>query len=476
MRLSAARAVCLVAALVVSSPLGTEALLAQAEAACWPAAPAAPKAVDRRGGAAPHHYHPLRQVMRRLGATGAPLESLCLEGDADVRGQCACARPALAHFADALDGAARGERQVRVTVFGNSLIASDGVTEVVRDRLVQRFGSGGPGFLLADRLADYGPRNRTAQRASGWWVETTADLERHTTPLGLAGAQHVSDGPASSRFALEGATEATVFWLDGPRMPKLSWRVDGKAWARLPGSGHGVQVSTVSLPEGARHFELRAPEAGAVVQGVSLRKPARGVVLDVFGVPSADAHLWLETDEALFSEQLGAQPPDLVMVMLGGNETKRIAWGSATRDTTEEDLRAFLSRTRAAAPEASCLVVGPIDSVVGGAAPPGAEPPEEPFRQRPQLEAVIAIERRVAREEGCAFFDLFAAMGGPGSLQRLHEAGLLHEDLTHPRQKGLDVLGQLVADALLDAYAATPVDASSAPPRRAGDRVATLPR
>lgn len=427
---------------------------------------AADAPVDRRGGAAPHHDHPLRRLMRRLGANGGEVEQPCSPSG--------CV-PVLARFADALDDAARTEGTATVVVFGNSLIASDGVTDVVRERLVQRFGDGGRGYVLADRMASYGPRDRTAERAWGWRVETTADGEKASAPLGISGVQHVSDGPAYSRFDVAGADHATVFWRHAPHGPRLSWRVDGETWTALEATGRGPQQTRLALPDGAAKLELRTADEGAVVQGVALESQTPGVVLDVFGVPSADAHRWLDTSEALFGDQLAAREPDLVMVMLGGNEAKRIAWGSATRDTTEEDLRAFLARTHAAVPRASCLVVGPIDSVVGGAAPPGVERPDQPFRQRPQLTAVIDIERRVALESGCGFFDLYAAMGGKGSLERFDEAGLLHDDLTHPKQKGLDVLGQLIADGLLDAYADTPADASKALPAQVPDPVATRP-
>lgn len=463
------RALIAAAALTWSAPLAWDAVASSPSSPAGVAEAPAPVveevAVDRRGGAGPHHDHPLRRLMRRLGANGGAVELPC--GDAGCT-------PALARFADALDDAARAEGTATVAVFGNSLIASDGVTDVVRARLVERFGDGGRGFVLADRMASYGPRDRTAECAWGWRVETTADGEPASAPLGIAGVQHVSDGPAYSRFDVAGADHATVFWRNVPRT-RLSWRIDGEAWVPLEGSGRGPQQTRLALPPGAAKLELRTADEGAVVQGVALESQTPGVVLDVFGVPSADAHRWLDTDEALFADQLGARGPDLVMVMLGGNEAKRIAWGSATRDTTEEDLRAFLARTHAAAPRASCLVVGPIDAVVGGAAPPGVEPPDEPFRQRPQLAAVIDIERRVALEAGCGFFDLYAAMGGQGSLERFDAAGLLHEDLTHPKQKGLDVLGQLVADALLDAYAATPADASSTLPARRPETVATRP-
>jgi hypothetical protein len=40
-------------------------------------------------------------------------------------------------------------------------------------------------------------------------------------------------------------------------------------------------------------------------------------------------------------------------------------------------------------------------------------------------------------------------MGGKGSLERFDKAGMMHEDLVHPKGHGLDLLGQLLTDALL---------------------------
>lgn len=412
--------------------------------------PPAPPRVDRRGGAWPHFDHPLRRLMRRLDVTDAPIEWPCDD---------AGCRPPLARFADALDATALGEDTTTVLVFGNSLIAADGVTDVVRRRLVRRFGDGGRGLLLADRMADYGPRRRTANDASGWRVETTADFEPDTEPIGLTGVLHLSEGPAFSRFDVGDSDEAIVYWRRPPGGPDVWWRTDVGRWAPLR-PGRRAWRSRLPLPEQATRLELRVDGPGVAIGGVALAREAPGVVLDVFGVPSADARRWLGADEALFSSQLADRDPDLVMVMLGGNEAKRIAWGVATPRSTERSLRDFLERLKAAAPQTSCLVVGPIDAVEGGAAPKDFPRPEGSFEERPQLKPVIDIERRVALESGCGFFDLYTAMGGKGSLERLSAMGLLHDDLTHPKQKGLDVLGQLIADALLDDYARTPADST----------------
>jgi hypothetical protein len=95
------------------------------------------------------------------------------------------------------------------------------------------------------------------------------------------------------------------------------------------------------------------------------------------------------------------------------------------------------------------MLVGPLDAVLG----PGAS---KPFQQRADLLEVIDLERKIALAEGCAFFDLFTAMGGTGSLQRFQAKGLVHDDLVHPRGKGLDLLGALISDALLKTWSETP--------------------
>ena len=196
-------------------------------------------------------------------------------------------------------------------------------------------------------------------------------------------------------------------------------------------------------------MELKALSAKTVVHGVAVENDGGGVVVDTFGVPAVDATLWLGTDPLTMSAQLAARDPDLAVIMLGGNETKRVAWHRRDVDDVEDDLRTLIRRVRdvVATP---CLVVGPIDAVVGSG--------PDVFRQRPQLDDVNELHRVVAHDEGCGWFDLYAAMGGRGSLSRLNDAGAVHGDLVHPKGRGLDVLGQLIADALFDAWRAVAVD------------------
>jgi hypothetical protein len=398
----------------------------------------------------PARAQALQALARRLGAPGSRVDDPCVT-PAEGTG---CARTALAPFFEALDALAAGSASgpVVIEAFGNSLIAGDRIVDVLRDDLALAFGSAGRGVLLVDRMAPYGGRGRTSASAAGWQPRTLGELRAPPLPFGITGVYHVAtSAKARSRFKLEGESRGTLWWLDVPKGGALTVSSGGQVLARTEPSGDGVARATrFDLPAGATSVDVVAEGKGAVVQGVVLQHTRPGIVLDMLGVPSADAGLYARMDDAILRAQLAERAPRLLLFFLGGNESKRIEWKRMDLDTLRLDLRTLLGRARLAAPGSACLVVGPMDAVSD---PRG---PNKTRAQRPFLEAVIAAEREVALAQGCAFFDTFTAMGGKGSLLRFHAAGFMHVDMVHPRGKGLDLLGHFVTDALLRAWVETP--------------------
>ncbi len=392
----------------------------------------------------------LRKLGEKLGANASSdlLTNPCVEQVGR-----SCALTALDGFFDALDLQASKEaaRPAVISSFGNSLIAGDRIIDVLRRDLQRGFGDGGRGLLLVDRMAPYGGRERTAARANGWTPRTLADVTPAPEAFGISGVHHVSGpGGATSLFALQGERHGTLWWVDAKPKARMVLRAAGKRLGRTKPEGTGaLRALTFELPEGADTLEITAESEGAVALGVTLEHARPGVVLDGLGVPSADASLVLAAANEGFLEQLRARAPSLLVFMLGGNEVKRLEWGRSTPAQVERDTEALVVALREAAPGASCLLVSPIDALVGGE---GADARE----MRPFLPPVVALQRAVAARQGCAFFDLHAAMGGEGSLLRLADEGLMHDDLVHPKGKGLDLLGRLLADALLFHWVQTP--------------------
>ncbi len=393
-----------------------------------------------------------RRLVKKLGGSEVKLDNPCVRFDAS-----GCVRTALDPFFAALDAVDHDERGSHATVvtLGNSLIASDHVTDVVRARLVQRFGSGGKGFLLPDRLSKMGGRRvRTGRGTDGWEIHTFAQKPPRRDEFGFTGSMHESTG-AGDRVVWKtfGATRARLFYLEHADNPGFTLELDGKPLLKVAPEHEALaedRTLDLELERGATTLRLTANGKGAVLYGLALSKDAPGVVWDTIGVPASDASMYVGTDEGIFSRQLQAREPSLVVVMIGGNEIRSLSYGWVTLEEVRAQYAALLDRVHKAVPDAACLAVSPIDAARATAA--GAE-----LSTRRETLEVVALEREVALEKGCAFYNLFAAMGGEGSLERFHRQGLVNDDLVHPKGAGGDVLGNLLADAMLASYRETPL-------------------
>ena len=64
------------------------------------------------------------------------------------------------------------------------------------------------------------------------------------------------------------------------------------------------------------------------------------------------------------------------------------------------------------------------------------------------IKLMIAAQRQVAMEAHVAFFNLYEAMGGEGSVVKLVEKGMANKDYTHINHRGGEELAPLLAEAI----------------------------
>ena len=403
----------------------------------------------------------LRRLASMLDAPGVQVDNPCVDFNAN-----GCARTALDPFFASLDAVDQKEEGSHATIvtLGNSLIASDHVTDVVREHLVARFGSGGSGFLLPDRLSKVaGRRVRTGKGSAGWEIHTFAQKNPGIDRFGFTGSAHESTRKGDKiRWKTRGATRARLYYLDRNQNAPFTIEVDGETLLRVEASGTKSPIDRTidfEFPASSEQIQLTASGRGVVIYGIALASDEPGAVFDTIGVPASDAKMYLGADAETFTRQLQAREPSMVVLMIGGNEIRSLAYGWTTLEEVEKDYAALIDRVQKSVPEAACLAVAPIDAAKATAA--GAE-----LTTRQETLDIVEMERRVAKAKGCGFLNLFAAMGGAGSLHRFHEKGLIHDDLVHPRGKGGDVLGQLFADALLASYRDTPLPKKEVQARR----------
>jgi lysophospholipase L1-like esterase len=173
--------------------------------------------------------------------------------------------------------------------------------------------------------------------------------------------------------------------------------------------------------------------------GVIAESSVPGLVLDAVGIDGARVATALAWNEASFEAAVRARAPSLVVMAFGTNE----AFDADKVEKYRAQYEALLARSRAAAPNADCLLVGPPD---GNAVAGGSEP---------RLVEIDALERSVAAQLGCGYVGQMDIMGGPGSYSRwAHQSPpLARGDRLHLSAKGYEVVADAIAVQLLSAYA-----------------------
>ncbi len=401
-----------------------------------PAAPEIPPGPRRGPAWVPPERPALDRYQSRLGLVAPPVE-----------------RPeALEPYFVALSRVEAGEAGAfaRALHFGDSLIASDKIADRVRQRLQERFGSGGRGFLFPKRFNTFQRGQRSGEGSSGWSLDViTSSIDRlPDRHFGFSGASFTASARGETlRFApLAGSDRLRVHFFGQPGGAELSIEADGAEVGTVSTAAAEAKAdfAPFSLPPGTEALTVTASGPKLRLYGVSLEGEG-GALWSTLGLPGATSEVWLRPDPEGFGRLLAAEAPDLVVVMLGGNDGLMLSKGRVGADDIERDTDAFVGRLAAGAGEAACLLVSPLEAVRAKAGGRSLVP-------KPEVPVVIERLRRVAERRGCAFWDMYAAMGGRGSLARWVEAKLMLGDLIHPKSRGSDLLGELMVESLMRAY------------------------
>jgi hypothetical protein len=337
-----------------------------------------------------------------------------------------------------------GADKVRILAYGASHTQADVYTGYLRAYLQKRFGDGGQGFVLLGRV---NPWYRTLDTRAFHRALTVHQASRvselEPAPLGLFGAALEGRGGNAYGEVVtskgSGNTHFQVHYFEQPKGGDFDLQVDGttvrtiRTSAEAPGPAH----YSFQVPPGQHRIRARLRGHRSVrLFGIIAETAGPGVVVDTLGIGGARMSGSLRWEEQTWVQALRQRKPDLVLFAYGTNE-------ASDRDLSlpryESNLRASLARFRKAAPEVSCLLIGPFDLV---------------DRNRSRLLKVVDAQRSVSREYGCGFWDGYAFMGGENSMRRWASAKppLATPDHVHLTRLGYVYAGIAIGDALMRAF------------------------
>jgi lysophospholipase L1-like esterase len=355
---------------------------------------------------------------------------------------------------DAFYASLRRKEVTRILHYGDSPTTADSITSDVRRLLQARFGDAGHGFvLIAKPWAWYG-HNGIRLAGNGWQIEPASQKRAPDGFHGLGGVSFRGEPGAFSRVGLPdghysnavvyylaqpGGGSFTVVNLNNPGEEKIV-EVNTDAEVKKPG------FAEFALPPRTTTIELRVTSGNVRLFGYRFDKAQPGVQYSSLGINGGQVQMVLRSFERTqWMDVLRHESPALVVLNYGTNESIYPAY---VENQYPDELRQVIARIREAVPDASLLLMGPMDRGTMNAGGDIVTPES--------LQTLIAVQKKVAAETGCAFFNTFEAMGGAGTMGRWYHAQprLVSADFMHPLPAGAAKVGVLFEDALLQGYAA----------------------
>ncbi len=349
-------------------------------------------------------------------------------------------------------------KKVRVAFYGASSVAADRYTGYLRGYLQQRFGDGGVGFVTLVPLWRWHRHDAVSLDANKHWKiehgqRTQGKLDGYYGLLGASShsthkrARTTLNAKSSAVSRIEDSDTFSIQFLEQPGGGSFSVKLGtGKTATSVSFStaaeGFALKTVEVVLPDTFTPITLAATTNAEVrIMGGIFEREQAGVVVDALGIGGTRSANMVNWDVPTWSAALRARAPSLYVLAYGANE-------SVDEDEPIEvyraNLEAVLDRFAAAVPDASCVLVGPVDY-------PLPDEETQTWGVRPRLREILTAQREIAAQRGCGFFDTSKLTGGLGSMPAWVAADpqLAKEDHLHLTPLGYTYFGRVLSDALM---------------------------
>jgi lysophospholipase L1-like esterase len=339
----------------------------------------------------------------------------------------------LVAFFERLYRSGRDSGAVHVVHYGDSHTASDDLTSALRESFQGRFGNGGPGFAMpGNPYRGYRRRDIPSYHNTVGWRTEGALFRKGDGRHGMGGVSLTARRSGEAVSLRANGESAELLFLQHPGGGSFDLWIDGQFRGSFSTDGpYGPATLDMTTIPGERHFVFKTTSAHPVRLLGTVVQNSAGVTWETAGINGARAGIITEWDDQLLAAQISRRDPGLIVLAYGTNESNGPGWDPQAYESV---LRQVVSRVRAMAPAASILLVGPPDCRV---------------RSQRALEDVIELQRKVAMELRCAFWDWRARMGGPGSIRKWVYAGMAQWDHIHFTSPGYQLVGRTIFEDMM---------------------------
>jgi hypothetical protein len=359
----------------------------------------------------------------------------------------------------ALDGKT-ARQPVRVLQIGDSHTANDSFSGRMRERLQGRFGAAGRGWLPAGIPFKYYRPHLVEVVESGWQHVKASD--HAGVALGLDAVAAESQPPESEMTIAStepaGFDRFGVEFLTQPNGDAFTVQADDEAPVRVSTAASAAAVKDFDLPlnRPARRVTLRAAGRSPVVLlGWTVERRAPGIVYENHGTIGATVGLLEQLRPGATAFELVERRPALLVVAFGTNEGFE---DGLDIDRYAMRFRADIEALQRTAHGAPVLLLGTPDAnrIGRNCTPTACQSDGDAcsWHEPPKLAAVRDRQRRIAAQQGWAYWDWFSAMGGACSIDRMGAADppLAAHDHVHLTKPGYEGMADLLFGDLMREY------------------------
>ena len=364
-------------------------------------------------------------------------------------------RNVLIPFFSELESLSKGEQeQVRIMHFGDSQIEQDRMTALIRYRLQSQFGGSGCGLVHAVPL--YSGHMAYTQEMEGDWLRYTFFGKRDSSirhraygvMASFSSVPRVKDGswPALHyRFN----TSRRTGRVDRIRVFLHAYTGDGSVALVVNDS---IRDTILHLPMGFNLVEFRhnepiincslsmgLPEGGRIY-GISFESQL-GLQMDNIAMRGSAGLLFSKINREQQMRMMELLSPGLLILQYGGNVVPYINAPFYQKAFTRE-----LKVIKDLCPGVPVIVIGPSDM---------SFKEKGRFVSFPGVEPVRDALKGAALDNGCAFWDLYEAMGGKNSMPSFvhSDPPLASTDYVHFTSLGVNLVAEMFHKALMMEYA-----------------------
>ncbi|MCW3461927.1 hypothetical protein [Chitinophaga nivalis] len=349
------------------------------------------------------------------------------------------------HFLNVLKELHAGTRKkVRIAYFGDSMIEGDLITSDLRDSLQSQFGGAGVGFVpVTSVVASF---RTTIQHtfSSDWKDYHYKNSPPASVTLGLSGHTFYPGGNSWVKYSpvkkthLDKFEEVSVLY--GPATA-ATININDRDYT-LTGD---QPVNRLDLQQDTGHTSIVLKNGGGAAMpfyGVCFESN-KGIYVDNYSFRGISGVELGRLSSAMIHRMQEERPYDLVIMHYGANvlfrpELTDYSW-------YERPMKKVMDSLRQDLPATSFLIIGTADK---------SYRKNDRYITAPGVEALLKVQHDLATGYGTAYWNLYAAMGGEGSMVKWVEGDtvLANKDYTHLNRQGAAKVGALLYKAIMNEY------------------------